>query len=128
MISNEQVPTIVGRELFDHSGDRIGQVEQVYLDGTTDKPEWLYVKTGRLIGKKTFVPIATAQLVGDRIEVDLDKDVVKHAPDVETDTGGLLPYDQGSRLYEHYGHDHPAAPDTVNDIPVVPPTPRDPER
>ncbi|GAA3243145.1 PRC-barrel domain-containing protein [Actinocorallia longicatena] len=121
MISNEQIPEAVGRELVGNEGERIGKIEQVYLDGTTSLPEWLYVKTGRLIGKRTFVPTATAHLVGDKVEVAIDKDLVRHAPEVETVAGGLLPFDQGSRLYDHYGHDTPPARDTVNDIGTVRP-------
>lgn len=121
MITYEQIPRVLGQPLRDHGGDRIGEIKQVYLSGATDKPEWLCVKTGRLIGRTTFVPIGTAEVVGDHVEIDFDKDVVKHAPDVDTDPAGLLPHDQEMRLYEHYGLSGPDLKDTASDIEPVRP-------
>jgi len=90
-----------GQTVVDPSGDRIGTIEDIYLDEETDQPEWLAVKTG-LFGRRTsFVPIAQAQPSGDSVVVPYTKDQVKDAPNAEPD--GLLSQEEEAALYSHYG-------------------------
>ena len=49
-----------GQELLDNDGDKIGTIEEIYLDTDTDRPEWALVKTGLFGGKGTFVPLQQA--------------------------------------------------------------------
>jgi uncharacterized protein (TIGR02271 family) len=90
-----------GRPVVDNDGNKIGTIEQVYLDTQTDRPEWLSVKTGMLGTKVSFVPIAEAQEAGEEIRVPYDKSQVKEAPSIEPD--GELSYEEESGLYRHYG-------------------------
>lgn len=103
MITYEQIPRVLGQDLYDRSGDKVGEIKQVYLDGGTDQPEWLCVKTGKVMGKEIFVPIDSAETVGDHVEVAYDKDRIQHAPSVDTDAEGILPPDQESLLFDYYG-------------------------
>jgi len=90
-----------GRPLVDNDGDKIGTIDEVYLDTGTDRPEWLSVKTGMLGTKLSFVPIAQAQEAGEEIRVPYDKAQVKEAPSIEPD--GELSHEEESGLYRHYG-------------------------
>ena len=46
-----------GQELLDNDGEKIGSIEEIYLDTDTNRPEWALVKTGLFGGKGTFVPL-----------------------------------------------------------------------
>jgi stress response protein YsnF len=90
-----------GRSAVDADGDKIGSVEDVYLDRRSGDPEWLAVKTGLLRHKVSFVPLRGAELAeGDKVRLAYSKDRVKDAPGVDPD--GELSPDEERRLYEHY--------------------------
>ena len=101
-----------GHDVVDPSGDKIGAIEDIYLDEQTDQPEWLAVRTGLFGRRISFVPIAEAQPTGDAVAVPYTKDQVKDAPNAEPD--GLLSEQEEARLYEYYGLPYSdAASDTV---------------
>jgi uncharacterized protein (TIGR02271 family) len=90
-----------GRNLIDRDGDKIGSIENVYLDEETGRPEWLTVKTGLFGTRETFVPSAEARSEGDGVRVPYEKAHVKDAPNVDAD--GALSQEEESQLYRHYG-------------------------
>ena len=90
-----------GQELLDNDGEKIGKIEEIYLDTDTDQPEWALVKTGLFGGKGTFVPLAQANPTGDGVQVPFEKDHVKDAPNIDPD--GELSRSEERTLYEHYG-------------------------
>jgi uncharacterized protein (TIGR02271 family) len=90
-----------GQELLDNDGDKIGKIEEIYLDTATDQPEWALVKTGLFGGKGTFVPLSQANPTGDGVQVPFEKSHVKDAPNIDPD--GQLSHSEERRLYEHYG-------------------------
>ncbi len=90
-----------GREILGSDEEKIGKVEEIYLDEQSGKPEWATVSAG-LFGSKThFVPLAGASPHGEHVHVAVTKDQVKDAPSVEP--AGELSQQQESRLFEHYG-------------------------
>jgi uncharacterized protein (TIGR02271 family) len=91
-----------GHDVVDPSGDRIGEIADIYLDEQTDQPEWLAVRTGLFGRRLSFVPLAEAQPAGDDVAVPYTKDQVKDAPHVDPDEG-LLSEAEEARLYEYYG-------------------------
>jgi uncharacterized protein (TIGR02271 family) len=90
-----------GQELTDKSGDKLGRIEEIYLDADTDQPEWALVHTGLFGTKQTFVPIREASASGDTISVPFEKSLIKDAPKVDAD--GRLSQEEESALYRHYG-------------------------
>ena len=42
------------------AGDKIGKIEEIYLDADTGEPEWALVHTGLFGTKQTFVPLRDA--------------------------------------------------------------------
>jgi len=97
----EELQTWRGRDLRDPDGDKIGTVEDIYLDEQTGEPEWLAVKTGMFGSKISFVPTAQAMAAGEDVQVPYSKSQVKDSPNAEAD--GALSQAEESRLYEHYG-------------------------
>jgi len=90
-----------GQDLFDADGDKIGKVEEIYLDADTDKPEWALVHTGLFGTKQTFVPLRDAMAGGEHPTVPYDKQTIKDAPKIDAD--GQLSQEEEAALYKHYG-------------------------
>ena len=59
--TREDVLSWRGRDLIDNDGDKIGSIDDIYLDRETDQPEWAVVTTGLFGTKRTFVPLSEAQ-------------------------------------------------------------------
>ena len=93
-----------GRTMIDRDGDKIGAIQDIYLDAETDRPEWAVVNTGLFGTRSTFVPLAQAAEEGDQVRVPYEKAQVKDAPNVEAD--GQLSEDEEAALYRHYGLDY----------------------
>ena len=88
--------------VVDPSGSKIGSLESVYVDTTTDEPFFAAVTTG-IIGrhKLTFVPLTGATVSPDHVKVVVDKDLAKNAPSIDTD--GELTVDLEPDVFAHYG-------------------------
>ena len=90
-----------GDNAVDSDGEKIGTIEEIYMDAETGKPEWLAVKTGLFGSKLSFIPIAEASETGGGVQVPYDNQQVKDAPAVEPD--GELSQEEEANLYRHYG-------------------------
>jgi uncharacterized protein (TIGR02271 family) len=101
MATMQDIETWRGRTLVDRDGDKIGKVEDVYLDRSSGEPEWVAVKTGMFGSNVSFVPIHGAAPDGDDLRVSYEKSQVKDAPNVDPD--GELSPEEERRLYSHYG-------------------------
>ncbi|SEP01295.1 DUF2382 domain-containing protein [Amycolatopsis saalfeldensis] len=96
--------------VVDPEGHKIGKVGNVYLADTTREPEWITVKTGLFGSKESFVPLSGANLDNDGVHVNVAKDQVSEAPQIDTD--GHLSSGESAELYRHYGLPMPrTAPD-----------------
>ena len=93
-----------GEDVLDRDGDKIGKLEEIYLDQQSGQPEWALVKTGMFGSSSTFVPLANAQSEGDGLRVAFQKDQVKDAPSI--DTGQELSPQEEAELYRFYGLDY----------------------
>src|SRR3954469_20906859 len=93
-----------GQTMFDNDGDKIGKVDEIYLDQQTDEPEWAVVTTGLFGTKQSFVPISDATATGDGVRVPYEKSQVKDAPRIDPD--GALSHEEEGELYRHYGRDY----------------------
>jgi uncharacterized protein (TIGR02271 family) len=91
-----------GSNVYGSDGDKIGSLEQVYIDNYSDEPEWVAVKTGLFGTNISMVPLSGAQYGDeDSLRVAYTKDEVKDAPNVHPD-GELSPQEE-AELYRHYG-------------------------
>ena len=88
-----------GRTMIDSDGDKIGKIEEIYLDAETGQPEWALVNTGLFGTKKTFVPLSDAQPDRRRTSgCPFEKAPVKDAPRIDPD--GELSRDEERTLYD----------------------------
>ena len=90
-----------GQTLVANDGEKIGTIEDVYVDNATEQPEWALVNTGLFGSKQTFVPLTSASSEEGRVVVPFNKAQVKDAPAVDAD--GDLDEAEESRLAQHYG-------------------------
>jgi uncharacterized protein (TIGR02271 family) len=90
-----------GAKAVDTSGEKVGTIDEVYLDRGSQEPEWVTVSTGLFGTRTTFVPIGDAELVDGEVRLGYTKDKIKDAPNVDAD--GALSRDEEQQLYEHYG-------------------------
>jgi hypothetical protein len=91
-----------GYDVVDSEGHKIGQLEAVYVDTSTDLPAFGTVKVGmptryRLV----FVPLAQATVGPGYLKVAYDRKQVKGAPSISTD--GELPSADEEAVFKHYG-------------------------
>lgn len=82
-------------------GDKIGKVEDVYLDNATGQPEWVSVKTGLFGSNLSLIPLAEAQANAGTLTVPFGKAKVKDAP--HHDPGRELSESDEDELYRYYG-------------------------
>jgi hypothetical protein len=91
-----------GRTVIDRSGERIGSLEEFFLDSKTDLPEWGAVSSGLFGRRRSFVPLTEAEPSGeDELQVPFDKEHVLAAPQADPDVE--LSEDDEMTLYRHYG-------------------------
>jgi sporulation protein YlmC with PRC-barrel domain len=92
---------IDGATVYDPLGERIGVVDDIYVDETTDQPQWLVVDAGALARLK-MVPAAGLTKSKDGYQVGVSKDAVDRAPSVPLEDD-VLSEAAERRLAAHYG-------------------------
>src|ERR1043166_8596922 len=72
-----------GKMLVDRDGQKIGKLQDVYVDVENDEPQFGTIKEG-LIGRHlTFVPLGGITVGPDELQVAVSKDQVKGALNIE---------------------------------------------
>ena len=102
MFPAENIRDWRGHKVVDEGGAKIGELEAVYVDTTTDQPLFATVKTG-IPGRSrlVFVPLSDATVAPDHLRVHVAKKLAKAAPAIDTD--GELPAEAEPEVFAHYG-------------------------
>jgi sporulation protein YlmC with PRC-barrel domain len=100
MIASNNAAALIGSDVIDQDGDKIGTVGHLFVDPSTGQPNWITVKSGFFGMSHVFVPLDDADVEGESIRVPYAKDFVKDAPHVDTD-GPLSPEDE-QQLHDYY--------------------------
>jgi uncharacterized protein YrrD len=90
-----------GRMIVDTDGEKIGKLEDVYVDVQTDVPQFATVKEGFLSKHLTFVPLGGIAVGPDQLQVAVTKQQVQSAPNLQQH-GEELSQEDESALYHHY--------------------------
>jgi uncharacterized protein (TIGR02271 family) len=101
VIDREAALRAHGANVVGQDGDKIGTVQDIYLDHETNEPEWVLVSSGMAGGRGNFVPLNDATMEGNEIRVPYTKDKVNEAPSVDPD--GQLSQQEERELYDYYG-------------------------
>lgn len=100
-----------GMQLLDRVGERIGDLEEIYVDVETDEPKFGTVKEGLLGRHLTFVPLSGITIGPDYLQVAASKEQVSTAPKIAL-RGDELDQADESALYHHFEENYapPATP------------------
>jgi sporulation protein YlmC with PRC-barrel domain len=90
-----------GKMLIDRYGEKIGKLQDVYVDVETDEPQFATVKEGFIGRHLTFVPLGAIKLAPEGLQVAVEKEQVRSAPDIDQHGEELSQADE-SALYHHY--------------------------
>ena len=90
-----------GKVLVDSAGEKIGKLQDVYVDVENDEPQFATVKEGFIGRHLTFVPLGGLTVGPDDLQVTVTKDQVKAAPNIEQHGDELSQADE-SALYHHF--------------------------
>ena len=96
----EELTAMRGASVYSADGEKIGKVEEVYVDEETGQPEWLGLGTGFFGTKRVLVPVQGAQSAEDGLRVPYDKEQVKETPDIDAEQ---ISQETEAQLYRHYG-------------------------
>jgi uncharacterized protein (TIGR02271 family) len=100
-LNTRNVMEFEGHTAYDPEGRRIGTIDDIFVDETTGRPEWLAVRTGLFGTRRSFVPLSGVEAQDDDVVVPWEKDLVKDAPQADRDE--YLSPEEEERLYRHYG-------------------------
>jgi hypothetical protein len=89
-----------GRDVVATDGERLGAVEQIFLDEATNVPEWVLVRLGE-DDHAAFVPLVGATVEERSIRVEQDRERVAGAPRLDVEK--TLTIAEVRQLYDHYG-------------------------
>jgi len=87
--------------ILDCAGEKIGKLQDVYVDVETDEPQFATVKEGFIGRHLTFVPLGGVQVGPDDLRVTVTAEQVRSAPDIEMHGEELSQGDE-SILYHHF--------------------------
>src|SRR5580698_5280066 len=90
-----------GKMLLDCEGEKIGKLQDVYVDIENDEPQFATVKEGFIGRHLTFVPLGGIKVGPDELQVAVHKSQVEAAPNIELQGDELSQADE-SALYHHY--------------------------
>ncbi|RAJ58829.1 PRC-barrel domain protein [Streptomyces sp. Amel2xB2] len=87
--------------VLDSGNHKIGVLESIYVDTTTDEPAMATIRTGLPTRHRlTFVPLDDVTLGPDYVKVPYAKALVKKAPTVGMDD--ILPAEAEKAIFQHY--------------------------
>ena len=90
-----------GKMLLDSNGEKIGRLQDVYVDVENDEPQFATVKEGFIGRHLTFVPLGGIQVSPEALQVSVTREQVRSAPDIALHGEELSQADE-SALYHHF--------------------------
>ena len=90
-----------GKMLVDRRGEKIGKLQDVYVDVETDEPQFATIKEGFIGRHLTFVPLGGIKVGPDSLEAAVSLAQVEDAPNI-AQHGEELSQAGESALYHHY--------------------------
>jgi PRC-barrel domain protein len=101
------------QDVLDEDGKKLGKLEAVYVDTTSDKPVFASVVEGGGLRRRrlTFVPLNDAVVGPGWLKVRYPKRTVRGALQIGTDDELLA--EQEPELFRHYGLDYDSGPEGV---------------
>jgi uncharacterized protein (TIGR02271 family) len=96
----DRLSQLRGVDVYDSAGEKIGEVEEIFYDESTNRAEWIGIGTGFLGTKRVLVPVQGADITDDGVTVRYSKEQVKGSPDIDSDE---INERTEQDLYAYYG-------------------------
>lgn len=105
MFAAENLRDWLGHTVIDQEGHKIGTLEAVYVDTTSDEPSFITVEVGMVSRHRlVFVPVDGATVSPKAVRVQYLKKVVQKAPAIDTD--GELAVAAEPGVFAYYNLDY----------------------
>jgi uncharacterized protein YrrD len=93
-----------GHDVFGADGNKIGKLEDVYYDATSDEAVLLCVRSGKLTHKQVLIPVLGARVTPEQVVVKWREESTDGAPTTKPDEE--LSVEDEERVFHHYGLDY----------------------
>src|SRR5215218_4808218 len=90
-----------GKMLLDRNGEKIGKLQDVYVDVENDEPQFGTVKEGFIGRHLTFVPLGGIKVGPDDLQVAVSKEQVQGAPNTEQHGEELSQANESARYHSY---------------------------
>ena len=100
MTDFNRIEDLANATAYDVNGDKVGSVQDVYVNDTTGQPDFITVNHGLFGTGSSIVPLRGHSLRNGDLHLAFPKDRIEDAPDLD-DNGHLTTNDQDA-LYRHY--------------------------
>ena len=100
MTNFNRIEDLANATAYDVNGDKVGSVQDVYVNDTTGQPDFITVNHGLFGTGSSIVPLRGHSLRNGELHLAFPKDRIEDAPDLD-DNGHLTTNDQDA-LYRHY--------------------------
>lgn len=98
---SKNVQDLLSATAYDNNGDKLGDVNEVFVDDDSGQPTFVDVNHGLFGMGNSLVPLRGHSIDGNNLTLAFPKDRIKDAPDFDTDKP-LTP-DHQTEIYDHYG-------------------------
>ena len=98
---SKNVQDLLSATAYDKNGDKLGDVNEVFVDDDSGQPTFVDVNHGLFGMGNSLVPLRGHSTDGINLNLAFSKDRIKDAPDFDTDKP-LTP-EQQTEIYDHYG-------------------------
>lgn len=105
MFAAENLRDWLGHTVIDPAGNKIGTLEAVYVDTSSDEPSFITVRVGMISRHRlAFVPVTGATVSPKAVRVQYTKKLVQAAPAIDTD--GELAATAEPEVFQYYNLDY----------------------
>lgn len=104
MANNREIRELLDATAYDANGDKLGNVNEVYINDTSGQPDFVEINHGLFGMGSSLVPLRGHSLEGEELRLAFPKDRIKDAPNVDSDAH--LSNEDQEELYRHYGLDN----------------------
>lgn len=101
----ERIESWRGQDVVDREGEKLGKLEDVYVNLASGEPGLAAVKSGMLGRKVRLVPLDGASFAHDAVRVPIDRERFDSAPEAEGE--GRLERDSELAVFEHFDLEAP---------------------
>ena len=101
MAEINRIEDLANATAFDVDGDKVGGVQDVYVNDTSGQPDFVSVNHGLFGAGTSIVPLRGHTLRDGELHLAFPKDRINDAPDLD-ENGHLTTEDQDA-FYRHYG-------------------------